>query len=149
MVESPSITMPLVEHKHRPYIEKTSNNFYLSVSQSGVRRLRRIRIWVNSTYYNLSNVLYLKTFTVWRGRQMTKVNLHINHQTLDIREATRECSIMHGISMWGISPRAVRHCRIYKIPKYSPDVVNHKSSYWLLATSLPLSDSRILRGSYC
>lgn len=36
-------------------------------------------------------------------RQMTKVNLHINRQTLEIREVARDCSIMHEISMWGIT----------------------------------------------
>lgn len=34
---------------------------------------------------------------------MTKVNLHINRQTLEIREVARDCSIMHEISMWGIT----------------------------------------------
>lgn len=36
---------------------------------------------------------------------MTKVNLHINRQTLEIREAARDYSIMYEISMWGIATR--------------------------------------------
>lgn len=90
-------------------MNKENNSFHPSPCQSdrwGDKKYLYTSITRQSITIRSNNLWrrHRKTFycLTW-PRQMTKVNLHINRQTLEIREATRDYSIMHEISMWGIT----------------------------------------------